>query len=128
MWQELGIHITKVVLADVICIPCSTVSASHTEYLTSHAIEECKLYAQEGKPLVLEVVRKAQQMLVNDSSRNLEYLAIGGIPEFCKLSAELAFGKSSSVIQERRNVTVQSLSGTGSLRVSRVMPLSLFTL
>ncbi len=36
--------------------------------------------------------------------------------QFCRLSARLAFGEHSTVLREKRNATVQSLSGTGSLR------------
>ena len=36
--------------------------------------------------------------------------------QFCRLSARLAFGEHSAVLREKRNATVQSLSGTGSLR------------
>jgi aspartate/tyrosine/aromatic aminotransferase len=46
-----------------------------------------------------------------------EYLGITGIPEFNDLSAKLAFGEDSPVLREKRNATVQALSGTGSLRV-----------
>lgn len=72
---------------------------------------------EEGKPLVLNVVRKAEQMLVNDRSRVKEYLPIVGLVEFNKLSAKLIFGADSPAIQESRVTTVQCLSGTGSLRV-----------
>ena len=46
-----------------------------------------------------------------------EYLGIAGNPDFCKLSAKLAFGADSKALREGRAATVQSLSGTGSLRV-----------
>ncbi|KAG2591832.1 hypothetical protein PVAP13_5NG507000 [Panicum virgatum] len=72
---------------------------------------------EEGKPLVLNVVRCAEQMLINDPSRYKEYLPITGLAEFNKLSAKLIFGADSPAIQENRVVTVQCLSGTGSLRV-----------
>ncbi|KAL0333897.1 UNVERIFIED_CONTAM: Aspartate aminotransferase, cytoplasmic [Sesamum angustifolium] len=72
---------------------------------------------EEGKPLVLNVVRKAEQMLVNDQSRVKEYLPITGLADFNKLSAKLIFGANSPAIQENRVTTVQCLSGTGSLRV-----------
>ena len=36
---------------------------------------------QEGKPLVLNVVRKAEQAIVHDAGRNKEYLPIGGNPD-----------------------------------------------
>ncbi|KAJ6295887.1 hypothetical protein OIU77_006015 [Salix suchowensis] len=72
---------------------------------------------EEGKPLVLKVVRRAEQMLVNDNSRVKEYLPIVGLADFNKLSAKLIFGADSPAIQENRVTTVQCLSGTGSLRV-----------
>lgn len=46
-----------------------------------------------------------------------EYLPIGGLAEFTKAAAELAFGDSSPVIKNGLNVTVQGLSGTGSLTI-----------
>ncbi|KAL2479784.1 Aspartate aminotransferase 3 [Abeliophyllum distichum] len=71
---------------------------------------------EEGKPLVLNVVRKAEQLLVNDPSRVKEYLPITGLADFNKLSAKLIFCADSPEIQENRVTTVQCLSGTGSLR------------
>ncbi|XP_044977106.1 aspartate aminotransferase, cytoplasmic [Hordeum vulgare subsp. vulgare] len=72
---------------------------------------------EEGKPLVLNVVRRAEQMLIHNESRVKEYLPITGLADFNKLSAKLIFGADSPAIQENRVATVQCLSGTGSLRV-----------
>ncbi|RDX79522.1 Aspartate aminotransferase 1 [Mucuna pruriens] len=72
---------------------------------------------EDGKPLVLNVVRRVEQQLLNDMSRNKEYLPIVGLAEFNKLSAKLIFGADSPAIQENRVTTVQGLSGTGSLRI-----------
>ncbi|KAL2346907.1 hypothetical protein Fmac_000907 [Flemingia macrophylla] len=72
---------------------------------------------EEGKPLVLNVVRRVEQQLVNDVSRNKEYIPITGLADFNKLSAKLIFGSDSPAVQENRVTTVQGLSGTGSLRV-----------
>ncbi|KAK1367749.1 Aspartate aminotransferase [Heracleum sosnowskyi] len=72
---------------------------------------------EEGKPLVLNVVRQAEKLLVNDISRNKEYIPIVGLADFNKLSAKLILGANSPAIQENRVATVQCLSGTGSLRV-----------
>ncbi|CAI9093494.1 OLC1v1029003C2 [Oldenlandia corymbosa var. corymbosa] len=72
---------------------------------------------EEGKPLVLNVVRHAEQQLVNDRSRVKEYLPIVGLADFNKLSAKLILGADSPAIRENRVTTVQCLSGTGSLRV-----------
>ncbi|EPS65848.1 aspartate aminotransferase, partial [Genlisea aurea] len=72
---------------------------------------------EEGKPLVLNVVRRAEQIITEDSSRVKEYLPIVGLAEFNKLSAKLILGADSPAILENRVTTVQCLSGTGSLRV-----------
>ncbi|KAE8056592.1 hypothetical protein FH972_013348 [Carpinus fangiana] len=72
---------------------------------------------EEGKPLVLNVVRRAEQQIVNDRARVKEYLPIVGLADFNKLSAKLILGADSPAIQENRVTTVECLSGTGSLRV-----------
>ncbi|XP_030452450.1 aspartate aminotransferase, cytoplasmic-like [Syzygium oleosum] len=72
---------------------------------------------EEGKPLVLNVVRRAEQQLINDRARVKEYLPIVGLAEFNKFSAKLILGADSPAILENRVTTVQCLSGTGSLRV-----------
>ena len=48
---------------------------------------------------------------------NKEYAPIGGESDFCKEAAKLAFGADSPVLKDSRNVTVQGISGTGSLRI-----------
>ena len=45
-----------------------------------------------GKPFVLPSVRKAEEKIVA-ANMNHEYAAIGGDAEYCKLSANLAFGE-----------------------------------
>lgn len=72
---------------------------------------------EDGKPLVLGAVRKAERRLLEDPTQNKEYLTQAGIPEFCSAAATLALGASSAVLRDRRNATVQALSGTGALRV-----------
>jgi hypothetical protein len=51
---------------------------------------------EEGKPLVLNVVRRAEAMLIHNESRVKEYLPITGLAEFNKLSAKLIFGADST--------------------------------
>ncbi|KAL5558816.1 hypothetical protein UlMin_035027 [Ulmus minor] len=72
---------------------------------------------EDGKPFVLNVVRRAEKLLIDQQSAVKEYLPITGISEFNKLSAELLFGANSPAIKESRVTTVQCLSGCGSLRV-----------
>jgi len=70
----------------------------------------------DGKPFVLPSVRKAENLIVG-RQMNKEYAAIGGDPAMGKLSAELAFADAAGIVADGRNVTVQAISGTGSLRV-----------
>ncbi|KAG3265640.1 GOT2-containing [Ictidomys tridecemlineatus] len=69
-----------------------------------------------GKPYVLPSVRKTEAQI---AAKNLdkEYLPIGGLAEFCKASAELVLGENSEVLKNGWFVTVQTISGTGALRV-----------
>jgi len=69
-----------------------------------------------GQPFVLPSILKAEQNIMA-ARLNKEYAPIGGEPEFCKEAAILAFGPDSPVIKEKLNVTVQGISGTGSLRI-----------
>jgi len=46
-----------------------------------------------------------------------EYLPMGGMPQFCALSAALAFGPHYEGLEGGRVATVQTLSGTGALAV-----------
>ncbi|GAM28690.1 hypothetical protein SAMD00019534_118660 [Acytostelium subglobosum LB1] len=66
-----------------------------------------------GKPVVLKCVLEAERRLLGASK---EYLTIDGIPEFNRASAQLLYGDAMKG-QEKRMVTVQSLSGTGALRI-----------
>eukprot|EP00567_Pseudictyota_dubia_P005802 CAMPEP_0197449206 /NCGR_PEP_ID=MMETSP1175-20131217/20391_1 /TAXON_ID=1003142 /ORGANISM="Triceratium dubium, Strain CCMP147" /LENGTH=443 /DNA_ID=CAMNT_0042981249 /DNA_START=22 /DNA_END=1353 /DNA_ORIENTATION=+ len=70
----------------------------------------------EGRPFVLPVVRKAEEMMQGHHLDH-EYLPIAGDPIFVKLATEFAYGKDSAPIAEGRLAAVQSLSGTGGLRV-----------
>lgn len=70
----------------------------------------------EGKPFVLPSVRKAEEML-HKKALNHEYAPIGGEATYTDAVAKLAFGEDSPVIKNKTNCTVQTLSGTGALRL-----------
>jgi aspartate aminotransferase len=55
----------------------------------------------DGKPVILESVRKAQKKIF-DTNMNNEYAAIHGIKEFNKAAAELAYGFDSEVVKSGR--------------------------
>lgn len=56
----------------------------------------------EGKPWVLPVVKKVEQMIANDNSLNHEYLPILGLPEFRANASRIALGDDSPAIKENR--------------------------
>ncbi|XP_012687848.1 aspartate aminotransferase, mitochondrial [Clupea harengus] len=70
----------------------------------------------KGKPYVLSCVRKAEAQIAA-KKMDKEYLGIVGLGDFNKACAELAFGSDSEVLKSGRSVTVQTISGTGSLRI-----------
>ncbi|CAH1779911.1 unnamed protein product [Owenia fusiformis] len=69
-----------------------------------------------GKPFVLPSVKKAEKIM-SEGNFDKEYAPIGGLADFCNEAARLAFGNDSPVLAEKRNATVQGISGTGSLRI-----------
>lgn len=70
-----------------------------------------------NKPYIFKVVRKVEQQIINDPSLNKEYIPIEGLAGFNTHSQRLVFGEDSEAVKSGRIVTVQALSGTGSLRV-----------
>ncbi|GMI45081.1 hypothetical protein TrCOL_g6549 [Triparma columacea] len=69
-----------------------------------------------GSPYVLPVVRKAES-LVSSSGLDHEYAGIAGEQEFVDLAMEFAYGDDCVKIKEGKVKGVQTLSGTGGLRV-----------
>jgi aspartate/tyrosine/aromatic aminotransferase len=72
----------------------------------------------EGKPLVLNCVRKAEKLIIEDKSLNKEYLPQRGDVSCTELCKQMVFGSDSAVVKEGRVATVQTLSGTGALRLA----------
>lgn len=70
----------------------------------------------EGNPYVLEVVREAEKRIVQQNL-NKEYIPQEGLAQFNELSAKLLLGGSNKALTEKRVCTIQSLSGTGALRI-----------
>jgi len=73
---------------------------------------------EDGKPYVLEVVREAEQEVLQElgTGNNKEYSTIDGPAAFQKVCQDVIFGDSPAV-KEGRVASLQALSGTGALRV-----------
>lgn len=70
----------------------------------------------DGKVPVLQCVRKAEQKLV-ETALPRGYLPIDGIAAYDKATQQALFGADSEPVKSGRVVTVQTLGGTGGLKV-----------
>ncbi|EDW01868.1 aspartate aminotransferase, cytoplasmic isoform X2 [Drosophila grimshawi] len=73
---------------------------------------------EEGQPWVLPVVRKTEVGIAQDESINHEYLPVTGLETFTRAATELVLGADSNAIKEKRAFGVQTISGTGAIRVA----------
>jgi aromatic-amino-acid transaminase len=73
-------------------------------------------YDDGGKVPLLECVRLAEQQRVQTGAPK-PYLPIDGLQAYDQAVQTLVFGEDAPVLKEKRVVTVQSLGGTGGLRV-----------
>jgi len=81
---------------------------------------------ETGEPYVLPCVREAEEEILAEKLDH-EYLSQDGLPEFTSTSKALMFGDDAKVIAESRVHSIQSIAGTGSLRLgttflNNVMP------
>src|SRR5205085_12155596 len=73
-------------------------------------------YDENGKVPLLECVKRAEQRLV-ESSLSRGYLPIDGMPAYDQAVRVLVFGADHPAVAEKRVLTVQTLGGTGGLKV-----------
>jgi len=71
----------------------------------------------EGKPWTLPSVKEAEKRIF-EKNMDHEYAAISGVPEFVTEAVKLAYGADSEAVRNKRVAAVQSLSGTGALRLA----------
>lgn len=71
----------------------------------------------QGNTPIMKAVKQAEGRLFElETTKN--YLAIDGVAEFNARTKELLFGKESDIVKNSRAKTVQSLGGTGALRIA----------
>jgi aromatic-amino-acid transaminase len=73
-------------------------------------------YDDDGKVPILESVRRAEQKLA-ETLLPRNYLPIDGLQAYDHAVQALLFGAERAALRERRIVTVQTLGGTGGLKV-----------
>jgi aspartate/tyrosine/aromatic aminotransferase len=72
---------------------------------------------EEGNPIVLKCVQEAESVLFGQHL-NHEYLGQDGLPEFVSAAQKLMFGNDAKVLTEDRVFSIQSVAGTGSIRLA----------
>lgn len=72
----------------------------------------------EGKPWVLPVVRKVEKSLAADELQNHEYLPVLGLDAFSQAATVMILGTDSPIVAQGCAVAIQTLSGTGALRIA----------
>lgn len=80
---------------------------------------------EEGKVPLLNVVEKTEKQMAEKGAPHT-YLPISGIPEFNSGVQKLLFGENSKILSEKRATTVQTLGGTGALKVGADFIATLF--
>ncbi|CAM9011821.1 hypothetical protein WICANDRAFT_30060 [Wickerhamomyces anomalus NRRL Y-366-8] len=73
---------------------------------------------ENGKPWILPSVKEADKLIHEDPAFNHEYLPIQGFASFVSAAAKVILGDESPAIKEDRLVSIQTLSGTGSLHIA----------
>lgn len=73
-------------------------------------------YDEDNRVPVLKAVAEAGKILFQDSKPK-SYLPIDGLKDYDSAAQKLLFGSDSKLIQQERIMTVQSLGGTGALKV-----------
>ena len=72
--------------------------------------------AKGNTPIVKAVKEAERRLLEQENTKN--YLPIDGVADFNARTKELLFGANSDIIKNNRARTVQSLGGTGALRIA----------
>ena len=108
-------------------LPPHALTASHARIASQDPNPKAVNLAQgayrdgSGKPFVLQSVVKAERRVAQElagGGLDKEYLDSGGNPAFLAAAARFALGESSKALAEDRVAAIQTLSGTGALRLA----------
>jgi len=73
-------------------------------------------YDDQGRIPRLESVQRAQAVVMQ-SQEPSTYLPMSGSPAYCRAARDLVFGASSDIVQSGRVATIQTVGGSGALKV-----------
>ena len=88
-------------------------------------------FDENGKIPLLSSVQKAQNNILKNLKSSAGYLPIDGSSKFCLLVQQLLFGNNNQLIHQKKLLTVQTLGGTGAIKIGaeflkRIKPNSMF--
>lgn len=72
---------------------------------------------EDGKPWILPSVRAAERVMIDSPTETKEYIGIAGDPTYVNLALKFAYGEKEMDVLGDKLAAVQTLSGTGSLRI-----------
>lgn len=110
------------IFSHVPVVPTDIVFALKAEFDADTATDKVNLgigayRTDEGKPYVLPVVKKVEEMMVADKTLNHEYLPIDGLRDMSQAASKLILGEDSLAVTQNRVCAVQGISGTGAGRL-----------
>jgi aromatic-amino-acid transaminase len=73
-------------------------------------------YDEQGRIPILESVQQARKVVAVSTEPSV-YLPMSGNPAYCKAVQRLLFGADSAALREGRVATIQTVGGSGALRV-----------
>ncbi|KAH9296943.1 hypothetical protein KI387_028625, partial [Taxus chinensis] len=95
------------------------IGAYRTEYLQPYVLNAENLMLQKGDNKEVFSILVSQLLnLMLQKGDDKEYLPIEGLAAFNKVTAEFLLGADNAAIKEGRVATVQSISGSGALRLA----------
>lgn len=108
--------------SDVKVAPPIEVFALNKGFASDTCPDKCNLgvgayRTEEGKPWVLPVVRDAEIKIAKELTTNHEYLPVLGTDGFTSASTRLLLGEDNIAFEQKRVCGIQTLSGTGALRI-----------
>lgn len=112
---------TDPIFANITAVPDDPILSLTGKFLADP--RSCKvnlgvgMYLDEnGKTPVLNVVREAKEEILRENSPHT-YIPQTGLPQYDLRVQELIFGSDSEIVRSKRAVTVQTLGGTGALKL-----------
>ena len=122
MWEENSSNLNaKTVWKQIKKVPEDPIIGMNLDYIKDAFPQKVNLSIgvyrdDQGKPYILNCVKKAIDKYIKDNIDH-DYLPMGGYSEFCENAIKFAYKSDFKFLN--RVAAIQSLSGTGALRIAQ---------